>query len=470
QIGWLASIDPDPLDEITYTIEFYSDKNLTSTITKINTIQKSHLSPYAGTYQRISNWDRVSTLQNKNSFLYYCEGLKYILPKNKNEIIIQLNLYPEFKQLPENNKIYYQVRAIDKNALKSESSLHKSFYLNTKNEAPGKISQMVFPADSQIVKSKEFSLFWKAASDKDPGNSEESIIYHIQIQKENGKIINDSTSAGMTHWQLPFSAEENAKYNYKIRAIDAYGAASEWSKTFTFWVDAEVEAPQLQEEYLSINDTTIFSEAYPVIRWTNIKNVDPGSNNAPLKAEISINFPDQDDERIYLQDISSNYSFQDSLPFYDNSWGYFKIRIIRSDSIYSDWSNTIRFGNDFYPESPSSFNIISPVLGQDTLNTLPVFKWSASEDPDLNDELMYTIYISEDSTFYDDVIIIDAIYDTEYQLDFDEELYEGSRYFWKISVEDKQGNRAWGSQSDYIPWWFNVGEVYDDDTQKYNDG
>ncbi|MCK5519486.1 MAG: hypothetical protein KAI81_00105, partial [Candidatus Marinimicrobia bacterium] len=248
QIGWLASIDPDPLDKVTYTIEFYSDEDLTSTITKINTIQKSHLSPYAGTYQRISNWDRVSTLQNKNSFLYYREGLKYILPNKKNEIIIQLNLYPEFKQLPENNKIYYQVRAIDKNALKSENSLHKSFYLNTKNEAPGKISQMVFPADSQIVKSKEFSLFWKAASDKDPGNSEESITYHIQIKKENGKIINDSTSAGMTHWQLPFSAEENAKYNYKIRAIDAYGAASEWSKTFTFWVDAEVEAPQLQEE------------------------------------------------------------------------------------------------------------------------------------------------------------------------------------------------------------------------------
>jgi hypothetical protein len=120
------------------------------------------------------------------------------------------------------------------------------------------------------------------------------------------------------------------------------------------------------------------------------------------------------------------------------------------------WTEEIPFGVDMYADIPLPFYLLRPKAGQDTVKVNPKFKWTACLDPDLNDAITYTLYVSPDSTFYEDTYIIRDIRDTEYKFD-DYDLEDNTKYFWKVSAEDKDGHIVWGSHSNFESRYFIVG-------------
>ncbi len=463
QIGWKASFDPDPFDTLSYIVEFCRDSLFTSHIIHLRTDDHSRLSPYAGTYNRISNWGRTGDVQKNGNLIYYRKGLLYELPNDDSEILIQLNLYPVFHRLRENEGYYFRIYAQDQGRLRSSFSRTGFFRLNTRNEAPDPVSRVVFPADSQVVRSRSPLFMWKNTDDPDPGTHPEDLSYDAQILAGDSVIQEVHTAPGICSWHIRNELDENGEYHFRVRAVDSYGEKSPWSADRIFWINSMREAPRIYESALNFSDTTIFHDSRPLFGWNAITYLDPGPLDRNLAADIEITFPKHDETRTYHINAAPFGRFQDTLSFYDNCWGYFKIRLETADSVFSDWTGPVRFGVDLFPESPLPFSILKPTNDQDTLSTKPLFTWKPSSDPDLNDELHYTIFICEDSLFTKDVIVIDDITDTQYRIDDDNELYDNTRYFWKIRVSDKMGNSAWGSQTDYVPWAFNVGHIENDD-------
>jgi|GEM_PF-1444077 len=470
QLGWLRPEDPDPYDTLSYSILLSESPEFLGDTVLIRNLSGSLLSPYASTYSRISRWDRAEDLRNTRGYHYYQKGLIYALPSGPEQIIVQLNLLQEFKSLKENGHYYWKITAVDRSGLQSESQDISSFYLNRINEAPLAVQTVVYPAPGQILQDHSPTFFWKSSSDPDPLTDESEIRYVIRVFESDSLILSDTTAFGITTYTPKLTFEENGVYSWQLRPVDSYDFSGEWNSRQRFYINAEREAPVISLNSLSITDTTIFRDNFPQISWDAPRAVDPGTKLDSAYVEILIRFPDRQEERRHLLSALPVFSFRDSLPFYDNQWGYFRIRTMTVDSIFSPWSPEIRFGTDLYPEQPSPFRMLKPEMGQDTLKTRPTFKWSASSDPDLGDEISYTLFICEDSTFSEDVITIDRIYSTEYKLGPEDELYDNTRYFWKVKAVDRMGNESWGSQSDFNPWPFNVGYVSILDSDRFASG
>lgn len=138
----------------------------------------------------------------------------------------------------------------------------------------------------------------------------------------------------------------------------------------------------------------------------------------------------------------------------DNSTYYWKVKAIDGDgqetwSNELDWYFFINQGNN----PPSAFALASPGDG-DVINTLlPAFDWNSSTDLDPDDVITYTLYVSTNFAFTENLMEIDEIPQSDYTLTTP--LIAGEYYYWKVKAVDSQGAETW-CFGDY--WNFTVSE------------
>lgn len=451
QIAWRAAYDPDPKDIVTYTVNIYSD-SLNSPILTTSVV-RSLLPPRAPLFKRISLWK--SEFKNQRDYQYN-PHLIYLSPNTADTVVIQMNLLEEYSILQDNETYYWRVTASDKNRHTLRGNMG-SFILNRENDPPSPPAMIVYPANQAILTDDQPTIAWKAGKDNDPDDPASRLRYELKIWNDQGFTYNIVTAPGITAMHIASPLTENGRFLLAVRTIDPQKFYSIWSDTIQFAVNAIPESPVIKNSYLSRIDT-VFHTVEPLLPLGDVIFKDPVISNQHFFYDVKISFPAYADTRHYQFPVPQT-EFSDSLPFYDNSFGEYQIRIISPDSINSEWSKIARFGVDLFPEPPDYFEIKEPKIGQDTLSTLPKFEWTQSKDPDLNDQVYYQLIISEDSTFFNDNMVIKPIYSTKYTLDYDFELYEDTKYFWRVAAVDRTGHTVWGSRSDFQKYWFVVGEL-----------
>ncbi len=177
--------------------------------------------------------------------------------------------------------------------------------------------------------------------------------------------------------------------------------------------------------------------------------------------DIRFIFPEIEDTLEILGCPFDKQFIDSSLSYPENVWGTYEVRLKSEDRLISPWTKPVPIGFDIYADIPLPFYLLKPKENQeDTISVNPLFSWTDCEDPDLNDEITYTLYISEDSTFYQDTYIIKSIQNNKYVL-YDYDLEDNTKYYWKVSAEDKDGHLVWGSDSDFQPRSFVVGRLED---------
>jgi hypothetical protein len=118
----------------------------------------------------------------------------------------------------------------------------------------------------------------------------------------------------------------------------------------------------------------------------------------------------------------------------------------------SGTGNQSSFETCFYfpwsePRPPNHFSLISPV-NNDTITNLVTLSWRKAFDPDPNDTVRYSLYLSRSVVFNpDSTLVFSTLLDTTYTDSLDLGFW-----YWKVKAYDTGGLSRWSNQS----WCFFV--------------
>jgi len=445
RLAWRKSFDPDPGDTIIYLLEISIDQNFENNILS-EMINNSRLPVHAHLQAGMNRWDRDNTH-------YYTDDPAII--------IIQLNHLKIWPLLKDNQDYYFRITAIDKTRLTSPPSDTVFFILNKFNNPPYPVSTIYFPENNTNIHTTKPEFHWKASDDPDPDADTSTTRYQLNMLDVDSRSTRYIlTQPGITRIVPDYPFRENGRYKLKIRSFDNKSAFSDWSESVYFWINEITELPTLNPDNFSVKADSILKSANTKFYLGPVHYPDPPEEQKDLFMDIRFTFPDAEDTITY-NNMPFKEVFSDSLILFpENVWGHYMVRLKTTDSHIGEWINPIPIGIDIYADIPLPFYLKSPLQGQDTLGINPKFVWTDCIDPDLNDKILYTLYVSPDSTFYTNTYIIRDITETSHTL-YEYDLEDNTKYFWKVSAEDKDGHIMWGSDSNFHLRSFVVGRLED---------
>ncbi|MCF7922683.1 MAG: T9SS type A sorting domain-containing protein [Candidatus Marinimicrobia bacterium] len=101
---------------------------------------------------------------------------------------------------------------------------------------------------------------------------------------------------------------------------------------------------------------------------------------------------------------------------------------------FETFSDTVSFWTNSVIEAPGAFALLAPAGGAELLSLNPVFTWMSSSDPDIGDEIHYTLIFG---TNWNDLDTISAMVDTSFAPEWDFE--DNTSYRWMVYAEDNTG-------------------------------
>ena len=331
--------------------------------------------------------------------------------------------------LPDNSQYWWTASAND-GYEESAISGAASFLLNIANDAPAAFT-LLSPADSSEVDTLNPLLVWESAFDPDPLDT---VRYTLYFDTPSPGVHTISTDTSTTYQTPPLL--DNTTYYWKVVATDLFGATTENSGGFqSFRINTTNDLP---------GDFALF-------------NPDNGSMVTVLTPtflwEVPIDPDDQRSRSITSYDLylGLDSSFTAVEPISVDTNQFTPLDNLTEDQLYywkviafdNDGGNTISNIWSFWTNSqnsiPSYFHVISPISGVDVDTIFPTFTWHPSIDEDLNDMVVYYLYLGESIEDIEQVYtgIVPWITDTTFTLI--EITTDNTTYYWNVVATDLSG-------------------------------
>lgn len=247
--------------------------------------------------------------------------------------------------------------------------------------------------------------------------------------------------------------KDNGHYYWRVRSVDSEDSASVWSQPWSFWLNLGNDAPEMVSSGFTPANSTTISSLQPLISWNASSDPD---------------FSDTKDRLSYITQLSMDTTFttlmktdttkhgvnsskMDSLS--DESLYYWRVKALDDEGEESGWSSVQAFITNQRLDPPNPFELLSPENGVDTLTVTPKFRWSATSDPDLYDQVSYSFRIAEDSLF------MTLLYEFEGLADSSANLVTNlpvGTYFWQVAAIDTDSLVTWGSLTEKSPYRFTI--------------
>jgi hypothetical protein len=182
-----------------------------------------------------------------------------------------------------------------------------------------------------------------------------------------------------------------------------------------YGIKCSASSPVIQDNYINRFYTAIYTEsaATPTVTNNNLAcAVGWGLNNASINDTIN---------------AENNWWGGETGPYHPTS---------NPSGVGSPVSDNVSFSpwlDGFANRAPIVFNLLSP-QNQAVLDTIPILDWDDATDRDCHDELVYTLYVSQDSTFSTTYVVPD-LHGSSYALP-ESLVSDSTRHFWKVSVTD----------------------------------
>jgi len=324
-------------------------------------------------------------------------------------------------QLPDNGQYWWTVTAYDGYEM-SLGSDPASFLVNTQNNAPGPFN-LLSPLPDEGAHDLTPQFTWSPAVDPDPMDT---VRYYLYLDSP-GPGVEVFDIGKDTLWLPPVPLVDNTVYHWRVVARDELGFETENIEGYQSVIINQGNDAPSAPVLLAPNHASIQTNLDPMFSWLASEDVDPGDT---LSYEI----------------FAWNESAQLEAIVKDSTWFHFALENGLDDNSEYSWfvwatdgeelslSDTMIFYTDAFPEPPTTFALTSPANNEVGLLLRPTFAWEPSEDPDPLDYPVYTIQISNDSTFAGTLREIETEELTSYELQ--EDLTGDFEYWWRVVARD----------------------------------
>ena len=326
--------------------------------------------------------------------------------------------------LPDNGQYFWTVSTND-GYEESNVSTAASFLLNVSNDAPASFST-IYPVDSSEVSSTLPTLLWNISSDPDPLDT---VRYMIQFGSSIPDLETFYTDT-IVSYQLTTNLNDNTDYFWRVIAEDLNGASTENTGGYhTFRVNTENDLPG-DFALISPEDESIVTDVTPTLYWE--VPIDPDDRSRSIVSYyvyLDTNLTDLVPDTVSTNSYTASNLIEDAMY-------YWKIVAVDDDGGTNE-SSTWSFWMNGENSPPLAFSLVEP-LNNAVLNIFnPPFCWEESADPDINDQISYTVLLGE---HIDSVTII---YNGPYMEScFSETMglvEDNTIYYWKVIAMDSSG-------------------------------
>ena len=325
---------------------------------------------------------------------------------------------------------YWRVKAYDSEGLCSTSFLSPQTYrfIAEPTDLPPTAPTLNSPINSTILNNQAPpTLIWSQCADPDPGDSVQYSVYYSTRSDFAVNVTTQTNGVAITQY-TPSDIIENAKYFWKVYAVDSRNMQTMSTSTGTFWYNQTAESPDPFTLVSPINNVMIFTST-PTLSWNAATEPDPGA-----AVTYTVLYSSSDPTLLSVFTSSSNLTINSFITpaLADHATYFWQAQAVAST--FQGPMTTLSSITSFYTHAidyaPAAFDLISS-SGIVRYNPTPQFKWQTSSQQD-NEQLDYTIYIStySDFSFY---ISSAGFLATQYAPTFS--LNDNTTYYWKVKAK-----------------------------------
>ncbi len=396
-LSWESTTDPDPGDVLTYTVEWALDEDFT---------------------------DATIIAGLTDNF--------YIIPL-----------------LPDNSTVYWRVHAVDLNTAGTWSGPDPYWSFDVEYEQPPSPFSLISPPDGSLSEvDGTVALEWENNGDPDP---DQDVLYYIHLSETAG-FIDETVIGPYNEGEFPVLNEawltDETWYWWKIRAVDETLAETWSTESWSFFVHIPNMPDPFDLIFPGDDDTSETIEI--TFTWEN--NGDPDFGQ-----EVQYNVHISEDPIFFLNHVYGPYG-EGVFPTIIEPWleddRQYWWRVFAYDAELDDstQSNTINGFRTYVPESPASFNLLTPLNGTLTDDYTPTLTWEETTDPDPGDFITYTVEWATDPDF-SDVAYVTGLNEAEVTFPGGV-IEENTTIYWHVLAVDQNTDGTW-SGPDSV-WHFTV--------------
>ncbi len=399
-VSWDPSIDPDVGDAVVYTVEWSSSDTF------------------------VPLYDDTTS------------GTSY-------EITDLADAMPEIDELPDDQTVYWRVRATDRYGMQTNATPADGWAFTVRiTEAP-EAFDLIGPLAGDTCWTGDTTLTWNASSDPDPDDDIEYKVWWATNAAFTEGLDSASTSA--TSYALN-GLDDDTRYWWKVRAQDE-NTNGTWS-TQTAQFDVYIPEAPAAFSLSSPADGAETPNDTVTVSWTASSDPDPDDAfYYTVEWSTSDTFVPLYDDTTYatsydITDLQDVLAELDEIP--DDATVYW--RVLATDLRGLETTATPSDGRSFtvrIAEPPAAFSLTGPADGDTCWTGDTTLTWQASSDPDPGDAIEYKVWWATNAAFTEGLDSTSTTA-TSYALN---SLDDDTRYWWKVRAQDTNTSGTWSSET-----------------------
>ncbi len=344
-------------------------------------------------------------------------------------------------ELQDNGRFWWTVQSFDGYEYSSLIG-PESFLVNNENDTPANFS-LLYPGAAEEIITLSPILRWQPAYDPDPIDTVNYVLY-LDTPGPGVEIFDIGVD---TSYQVVSPLLDNTTYSWKVVASDLSAANKENVGGYqNFRVNTANDLPTAFD-LLAPENGSMVVDLTPTLLWAPSSDPDDvmqrNNDHKETKTDLSTNeimvitgyqvYLDTDSlftETVPIEVINPSYTPNANLT--ENMVYYWKVEAVDDDGgvLFSDrWS----FWTNAANEAPGEIVLLTPVSNAE-VSTNPTLSWTESQDPDLFDELNYTLRYGTDV-----FSLIDVNTESSTMFTPDDPLDDNTEYIWQVVVSDLYG-------------------------------
>lgn len=299
--------------------------------------------------------------------------------------------------------------------------------INAEDENPLGLS-LVSPTGGVFVPTLLPHLEWTAASDPDPYDG----IARYALEYSTRADFSPSTSVSplnATYYTFASPLVNHTTYYWRVSAVSVLtGVSTTTVRSFT--------VQNLPPASFALTSPSgIISTDTPKFEWQAAS--DPQGENVFYDFYLSTGEPFV----VAVSSLSIPITYYGISALGDNAKYWWKISA-RNETGSIGVSSTVYFAVNTVPEYPSAFSLLAPADGADIETQTPLFEWQGSSDPDPEDAVIYILRYSLDDPALYSPTEVSGISQAQYQIAPGATLQPDVTYYWRVVARDLTGRET----------------------------